>query len=102
MGVAGLDELAGRLIAHGRGPSTPFALIENGSRPEQRVVTGPLQDLARLARRNAVQSPALLIIGEVAALASELHWFGSAPLCGPTSVPQHFAKPAAPRLADAA
>jgi len=102
MGVAGLPALARRLIAHGRGPLTPFALIENGSRPEQRVVTGPLQELARLARRHAVQSPALLIIGEVAALASDLHWFGSVPLGGPTAVPQHSANPAAPRLADAA
>lgn len=102
MGVAGLDALARRLIAHGRGPSTPFALIENGSRPEQRVVTGPLQELAWRARHHAVQSPALLIIGEVAALASDLHWFGSVPLGGPTAVPQHFPNPAKPRLADAA
>lgn len=80
MGVAGLDGLRDRLIAHGRAPSTPFALIENGSRPEQRVVTGTLADLAERARHYQVQSPALLIIGEVAALAGKLHWFGQAPL----------------------
>ncbi|MFC3816861.1 siroheme synthase CysG [Lysobacter sp. GCM10012299] len=82
MGVAGLDGLRDRLIAHGRAASTPFALIENGSRPEQRVVVGTLADLAERAREHDVQSPALLIIGEVAALAGTLHWFGEPPLGG--------------------
>jgi uroporphyrin-III C-methyltransferase / precorrin-2 dehydrogenase / sirohydrochlorin ferrochelatase len=80
MGVAGLDTLRTRLLAHGRHPDTPFALVENGSRPEQRVVTGTLQQLPDLARMYAVHSPALLILGEVAALAGRLHWFGAAPL----------------------
>jgi len=80
MGVARLDVLQERLIAHGRSPDTPFALVENGSRPEQRVVNGTLTDLSHLARSYAVQSPALLIVGEVAALAGTLHWFGAAPL----------------------
>jgi len=78
--VAGLDALGERLIAHGRAATTPFALVENGSRDRQRVVTGPLSELAERARVHAVQSPALLIVGEVAALADKLHWFGDAPL----------------------
>jgi uroporphyrin-III C-methyltransferase / precorrin-2 dehydrogenase / sirohydrochlorin ferrochelatase len=80
MGVAGLERLRERLIAHGRDPATPFAIVENGSRPEQRVITGTLGDLPDSARRFAVRSPAMLILGEVAALAHELHWFGAAPL----------------------
>jgi len=76
MGVAQLDTLRDRLIAHGRAASTPFALIENGTRPEQRVITGSLVDLPRLQRQHGVQSPALLILGEVAALAPKLAWFG--------------------------
>ena len=82
MGVAGLERIRDRLIAHGRAAGTPFALVENGSRPEQRVITGTLADLPELAREHAVRSPALLILGEVAALAGELHWFGAAPLSG--------------------
>lgn len=77
MGVGQLETLSARLISHGRSPSTPFALIENGSRPEQRVVTGRLDEVASVARSHAVRAPALLVIGEVAALARELHWFGS-------------------------
>lgn len=82
MGVAGLNELRERLIEHGKSPDTPFALVENGSRSEQRVIVGTLADLPETARAHAVQSPALLILGEVAALATKLHWFGAAPLSG--------------------
>ena len=91
MGVAALEHLRERLLAAGRAPSTPFALIENGSRPEQRVVTGTLDDLPDTARVHGVASPALLVLGEVAALAGQLHWFGAAPL-----------GPPAPALAQAA
>ena len=80
MGVSGLARLRDALVAHGRAASTPFALVENGSRPEQRVIAGTLAELPALAERHAVQAPALLVIGEVAAFATELHWFGSAPL----------------------
>jgi len=69
-----------RLIAHGRASSTPFALVENGSRAEQRVITGTLANLAERAVFHAVRSPALLILGEVAALAPSLAWFGPPPL----------------------
>ena len=80
MGVAKLETLQSQLIAHGRAADTPFALVENGSRPEQRVVVGRLAELAERARDHRVASPALLIVGEVAALASVLHWFGDTPL----------------------
>ncbi|NZA27491.1 uroporphyrinogen-III C-methyltransferase [Luteimonas sp. SJ-92] len=86
MGVAMLDTLRTRLVGEGRDPATPFALVENGSRPEQRVVTGTLHELPALARRHAVRSPALLILGEVAALAETLHWFGDAPLSAASAV----------------
>ena len=82
MGVAALPRLRDRLIEHGRGGDTPFALVENGSRPEQRVITGTLKELPEIARARAVQSPALLLLGEVAALAGSLHWYGAKPLDG--------------------
>jgi uroporphyrin-III C-methyltransferase/precorrin-2 dehydrogenase/sirohydrochlorin ferrochelatase len=72
--------LSEKLIAHGRAASTPFALVENGSRVEQRVVIGTLAELPARANRHKVRSPALLILGEVAALAERLHWYGAPPL----------------------
>jgi len=80
MGVSGLARLREKLIAHGRAASTPCALVENGSRPEQRVIAGTLGELPELAERHTVKAPALLVVGEVAAFATRLHWFGGAPL----------------------
>ena len=80
MGVAELGVLQAQLIGHGRAASTPFALVENGSCAEQRVITGSLANLAERAAFHAVRSPALLILGEVAALAPSLAWFGKPPL----------------------
>jgi uroporphyrin-III C-methyltransferase/precorrin-2 dehydrogenase/sirohydrochlorin ferrochelatase len=87
MGNSELPLIQAQLLAHGRGASTPFALIENGSRPEQRVVTGTLANLAERAAEHGVQSPALLIVGEVAALAGTLGWFGRPPLGVTPSIP---------------
>ncbi len=80
MGVSGLERVRARLLAHGRNAATPCALVENGSHPGQRTVLGTLDTLPELARHHGVRSPALLFVGEVAALAAKLHWFGAAPL----------------------
>lgn len=77
MGVSRLHRLAFRLMAHGRNADTPFALVENGTRADQRVLTGTLSQLAELAERHAFKAPSLLLLGEVAALANTLHWFGT-------------------------
>lgn len=82
MGVQGLARLRDNLLTHGRAASTPVALVENGSRAQQRVVVGTLAQLPELATTHAVRAPALLVVGEVAALATRLHWFGAPPLGG--------------------
>jgi uroporphyrin-III C-methyltransferase/precorrin-2 dehydrogenase/sirohydrochlorin ferrochelatase len=79
MGVAALGRIAGQLLAHGRAATTPVAIVENGSRPDQRVTLTTLAALDDVSRWADIQSPALLIVGEVAALAAQLHWFGSPP-----------------------
>jgi len=94
MGVAELGTVQARLLEHGRTASTPVALVENGSRGSQRVVTGTLGELAARAAAHAVRSPALLILGEVAALAEKLAWFGAPPLGPPATVQAAVAAPA--------
>jgi uroporphyrin-III C-methyltransferase/precorrin-2 dehydrogenase/sirohydrochlorin ferrochelatase len=74
MGLIGSPTITQRLIAHGRRPETPVALIERGTTPEQRVLRGTLQELPELAKD--ARSPSLIVIGEVAALADTLSWFG--------------------------
>ncbi|MGO4700677.1 siroheme synthase CysG [Dyella sp. 2RAB6] len=88
MGVERIGMLTARLLAHGRDPLTPVALIEHGSLPRQRVIAGELHDLPRLAREHAVGTPALLIVGEVAAFAREHSWFGSLVDDAPIAPPQ--------------
>jgi len=79
MGVGTLAEVRERLLAHGREPITPVAIVENGSRPDQRVTLASLDTLEDVARHGGIASPALLIVGEVATLGATLHWFGQAP-----------------------
>ncbi|MFU8830884.1 MAG: siroheme synthase CysG [Wenzhouxiangella sp.] len=87
MAVAQLERIQARLLAHGRARSTPIAMVENGTRPNQRVVSGTLSELVRLARSNHVQSPAILYVGSVAALCQTLAWYGERPVV-------HSAEPA--------
>lgn len=101
MGVSELDHLQQRLIEHGRAPTTPFALVENGSRTNQRVVTGTLEQLAQRAVGHAVQSPALLILGEVASLTQTLSWFGAPPLAE-SYAPRVTTQASPPRVAASA
>jgi uroporphyrin-III C-methyltransferase/precorrin-2 dehydrogenase/sirohydrochlorin ferrochelatase len=76
MGLAGLDRIAAKLIEHGAPVDRPAALIAQGTLPEQRVVLGTLAGIAASARSGGIASPALLIVGDVAALHAELAWFG--------------------------
>lgn len=68
MGVRRFSILTRNLTKHGRSTRTPVAIIENGTSKAQRVIRGTLGQLPMLARAHAIQSPAILIIGEVAAL----------------------------------
>jgi len=71
MGVSTAGTVARRLIEHGLAAGTPVAVIENGTRPEQRVVTGRLEELDSRLRDAGISGPALIIIGEVARQALE-------------------------------
>lgn len=68
MGVDTAPVIAERLVAAGRDPRTPIAVIENGTRPEEVRVFGELSELPFLIEEEGITGPALLIIGEVAAL----------------------------------
>jgi uroporphyrin-III C-methyltransferase / precorrin-2 dehydrogenase / sirohydrochlorin ferrochelatase len=65
MGVSAAGEVASRLIDAGLGDSTPIAIVENGTRWDQRVIKGALHEAADLIRSHGVAGPALLVIGEV-------------------------------------
>ncbi|MFT0533074.1 siroheme synthase CysG [Castellaniella hirudinis] len=76
MGIGRLPGLCRQLLDDGVAADTPCALIENGSRPNQRTVLATLTTLPSAAVRHQVSSPALILVGEVAALGADLAWFG--------------------------
>jgi uroporphyrin-III C-methyltransferase / precorrin-2 dehydrogenase / sirohydrochlorin ferrochelatase len=78
MGLGHLDNIVARMCEHGVPAERAAAVIEEGTRAQQRVVTGSLADLADKVRAAGIQSPALLIVGEVTRLHETLHWFNSA------------------------
>lgn len=80
MGVGELDAVRDRLTGAGLPPATPAAIVENGTRPEQRIVVTTLAALPDAARRQGVVSPAMLFVGEVAGFATQLGWFGEVPV----------------------
>jgi uroporphyrinogen III methyltransferase/synthase len=82
MGVGSLPTLAGELQRHGRDAAEPAAVVERGTLPRQRTVTGTLADIAERAREAQVRPPAVTIVGAVAALRERLAWFEHAPLHG--------------------
>ncbi len=67
MGVSTAAQIAEKLMADGLAPDVPLAVIENGARPEMRVVRGLLAGLPDLVQTHAIKSPALIVIGDVTA-----------------------------------
>ncbi len=67
MGLAHLAEIAAGLLAAGKDPATPAAVVSRGTHPDAESVRGALHEIAALAA--GLASPALLVVGEVVAVA---------------------------------
>ncbi len=72
MGLSHIGALMKEYIAHGGEPSLPAAIVDNGTRPNQRVVTGTVETLADLATEAGLKGPAMIILGTVVSLRSKL------------------------------
>ena len=79
MGLGHCEEIREQLTLAGMSIDTPAALIERGTQMQQRVITGSLKQLPALARQHQLQSPTLIVVGEVVSLAKELQWFSQLP-----------------------
>ncbi|MCC7494117.1 MAG: uroporphyrinogen-III C-methyltransferase [Fimbriimonadaceae bacterium] len=86
MGIGNLPEIRDQLLAAGRDPATPAAVVQWGTWPRQRSVQGTLADLVEVVRDSGIQPPAVTVVGEVVALKSQLGWFETRPLHGRTVV----------------
>ncbi len=82
MGVKNLRSIVERILAAGRPPDTPAALIRWGTLETQQTLTASLREIAGLAEAGGFGAPAILVIGEVVGLRGELRWFDNRPLFG--------------------
>lgn len=82
MGMRRIEEIAQAILDGGRAPTTPAAVIQWGTRPEQRVVSAELDRIAAAVRQAGLKNPAVIVIGEVAALRERLAWYDKRPLFG--------------------
>lgn len=73
MGITSLPVIVSSLLAAGRAPETPVALIEQGTLPTQQVAAGTLADIVEKA--SGIHPPAIIIVGEVVRLHDTLAWF---------------------------
>lgn len=81
MGVSTLPFLCANLIREGMDPQTPAAILERGTTARQRKITGTLETLETLAKEAKIQTPAIIVVGEVCACRS-LEWYDKRPLAG--------------------
>ena len=82
MGLHRLPQIAAALVEHGRSSTTPVAVISRGTTPQQRTITGTLDDIAEKVRNAALHAPSLIIVGECVLQRDRINWFESLPLFG--------------------
>ena len=75
MGLSSLEPITEGFLKHGADPETPAAVIENGTREGQRVISGTLASLPGRTAAAKIESPALIIVGSVVTLRDKLSWF---------------------------
>ncbi len=84
MGIRNIGQIAGSLIAGGRDPGTPVAVITNGTLPIQRSVSGTLKTIEQEVETSGITPPGLIVVGEVVSFRDRLNWFENKPLFGRT------------------
>ena len=82
MGVKNLPTIVSELVARGRAPETPVALVRWGTTPQQLTVSGTLADIVERVHRAGLKAPAIIVVGEVVGLRERLRWFEDRPLFG--------------------
>ena len=82
MGMQRIDAITAAIMAGGRSPDTPAAVVQWAARPAQRVVTASLERIAEAAQKAGLSNPALIVIGNVVSLREELRWYDRQALFG--------------------
>ncbi len=72
MGLGKLGPLMAEFVARGGDPKLPAAIVDNGTRPNQRVVTATVDSIAAAAEKASLRGPAIVILGTVVSLREKL------------------------------
>jgi len=75
LGVKNLPLICAKLIEHGRPADTPVAIVQWGTMPDQKTVTGTLATIVEIAQGAAISNPAIIVVGDVVNLRADLQWF---------------------------
>lgn len=79
MGLLGLDKICRALIQHGCPKNHPIAIIQQGTTPNQRIITGILESFPSKVANAGIKAPTLIIVGTVVTLHDKLNWFKVTP-----------------------
>lgn len=82
MGMQRIGDITRAIIEGGRSPNTPSAVVQWAARPEQRMVTAPLERIAEVVQEAGLSNPALIVVGDVVDVGRSLRWYASKPLFG--------------------
>jgi uroporphyrinogen III methyltransferase/synthase len=82
MGFANLGTIVHKLMEHGMSPARGCAVISKGTRHDQRTIAGTLRNIEPLVAESGIETPALIVVGDVVKLHDTLNWFESKPLFG--------------------
>lgn len=94
MGLAMLTELTAEFLKRGAAPETPIAVVDNGTRPNQTVVTGTIATIAAEVASAGLKGPSMIFIGSVVTLRDKLAWYQPT---AATPSPITIANPMAPK-----
>ncbi|HDK41260.1 MAG TPA: uroporphyrinogen-III C-methyltransferase, partial [Nitrospirae bacterium] len=82
MTVKNIEDVCKRLVENGRNPDTPVAVIRWGTRPEQKTITGNLENIAKTVKEEDIRPPAVMVVGDVVRLRKSLKGYEKKPLFG--------------------
>lgn len=82
MGMENLETIVKKLTENGLSADTAIAIIQWGTRPEQRTLTGKLKEIVQQVREGGFANPAVIVVGEVVKMRQKLQWHEGKPLFG--------------------
>ena len=82
MGVSNIKKIVNSLIDNGRSPDTPVSIVENTTKPEQRIITASLGNVINITDKQKIKAPAIIVIGDAANYNADYDWYSNRPFSG--------------------